>query len=101
MKQLHSTKGYLPFDPDYLDYIEKVIDLYCKIHYFSSDGQVMDAKGCLTGTFSPDDFAHFVVLDRSTAIRMDRIITINGSPGPAYDEYDLFALQCLTCMGGM
>jgi hypothetical protein len=101
MNQLHSTNGYVPFDPDYFEQIEQVMNHPCKIHYFNADGQVMDAKGKVTGMFSPDDFAHFVVLETDTAIRLDRIITLNGAPGPAFDEYDLFALQCLTCMGGM
>jgi hypothetical protein len=61
----------------------------------------MDAKGSVTDLLSSDGFAHFIVLDNDIAIRLDRIITLNGSPGPAYEEYDLFALQCLTCMGGM
>ncbi|GAO31264.1 hypothetical protein [Geofilum rubicundum] len=101
MKQLHSTKGYIPFDSDYFDQIEKAMNDDCKIHYFDAEGQVMDANGTVTCSFSPDNFAHFVVLNTDTAIRIDRIITLNGSPGPAFDEYDLFALQCLTCMGGM
>ena len=101
MKPLHSTQGYVTFDPDYFEKVEKAMNVDCKIHYFNADGQVMDAKGSLTGVFSPDDFAHFVVLDNDRAIRLDRIITLNGAPGPAFDEYDLFALQCLTCMGGM
>ena len=101
MKQLHSIQGYVPFDPDYFEKVEKAMNQPCKVHYFNADGQVMDAKGSVIGVFSPDDFAHFVALDNDTAIRLDRIITLNGSPGPAYEEYDLFALQCLTCMGGM
>jgi len=27
--------------------------------------------------------------------------TINGKPGPAYDEYDRYGLACLDCGGGM
>jgi hypothetical protein len=34
-------------------------------------------------------------------IRLDRIIVFNGKPGPAYDEYDSYALACLDCTGGM
>jgi hypothetical protein len=33
-------------------------------------------------------------------IRIDRIITLFGKPGAAYDEYDSFANQCLACTGG-
>jgi hypothetical protein len=33
-------------------------------------------------------------------VRLDRIITINGKPGPAFDEYDNYANACLSCQGG-
>ncbi|HBG86004.1 MAG: hypothetical protein GXY94_08485 [Bacteroidales bacterium] len=101
MQKLHSKEGYLPFDSDYFKQIEILKGLDCKINYFDAEGKVMDAKGSISGTYSPDNFATFVVINNDIAIRTDRIITLNGKPGPAFDEYDLFALQCLTCMGGM
>ena len=101
MKQLHSLKGFVPFDPDYYGNLEKLLGQSCKINYFDADGTVADASGRLTDFLRPDDFAHFVVLDEEVALRSDRIITLNGRPGPAFEEYDLYALQCLTCMGGM
>ncbi len=101
MKRLHSTVSYLPFDQDFFDQIKKAKNVNSKINYFDSENKVMDAEGILTDSISPDNFSHFVVLDNKLAIRADRIITLNGKPGPAFDEYDLFALQCLTCMGGM
>jgi len=33
-------------------------------------------------------------------VRLDCIITINGKPGPAFDEYDSYANACLSCQGG-
>ena len=33
-------------------------------------------------------------------IRIDRIITLFGKPGAAYDEYDAFANACMDCSGG-
>lgn len=101
MKQLHSLKGFVPFDPDYYGNLEKLLGQSCKINYFDADGTVADASGRLTDLVRPDGFAHFVVLDEEVALRSDRIITLNGRPGPAFEEYDLYALQCLTCMGGM
>ena len=101
MKQLHSLKGFVPFDPDYYGNLEKLLGQSCKINYFDADGTVADASGHLTDLVRPDGFAHFVVLDEEVALRSDRIITLNGRPGPAFEEYDLYALQCLTCMGGM
>lgn len=101
MKQLHSLKGFVPFDPDYYEQLEGWSGADCKINYFDADGKVADTSGRLTGFMRPYAFAHFVVLDDALALRSDRIITLNGRPGPAFEEYDLYALQCLTCMGGM
>ena len=42
----------------------------------------------------------FITLDTGSAIRIDRIITLYGKPGAAFDEYDAFANQCLSCTGG-
>jgi hypothetical protein len=33
-------------------------------------------------------------------IRVDRIITVFGKPGAAFDEYDAYANACLSCTGG-
>jgi hypothetical protein len=33
-------------------------------------------------------------------IRIDRLITIFGKPGAAFDEYEAYANQCLSCTGG-
>jgi hypothetical protein len=45
-------------------------------------------------------FEEYLVFDSGDEVRIDRIITINGIPGPAYDEYDAFALACLNCNVG-
>ena len=43
----------------------------------------------------------FITLDSGTQIRIDRIITLYGKPGAAFDEYDAFANQCLSCTAGV
>jgi hypothetical protein len=48
-----------------------------------------------------DNFEQFLSFENGQKVRVDRVITINGIPGPAYDEYDGFALACLDCKGGM
>ena len=42
----------------------------------------------------------FLLFDKRDRVRLDRIIVINGIPGPAYDEYDSYALAPLTCQAG-
>ncbi len=43
----------------------------------------------------------FITLDSGAQIRIDRIITLFGKPGAAFDEYDAFANQCLSCTAGV
>ncbi|HEY1025902.1 MAG TPA: hypothetical protein VGE26_12100 [Sphingobacteriaceae bacterium] len=42
----------------------------------------------------------FIHLDDNSRVRIDRIITLFGKPGAAYDEYDAYANGCLNCAGG-
>ncbi|HKG08696.1 MAG TPA: hypothetical protein VKB19_19660 [Pedobacter sp.] len=42
----------------------------------------------------------FILLEPESKIRIDRIITIFGKPGAAYDEYDGYASSCMSCLGG-
>jgi hypothetical protein len=41
-----------------------------------------------------------MILSDDDYVRLDRIITINGKPGPAFDEYDNYANGCLSCKAG-
>ena len=47
-----------------------------------------------------DSNEYFMRFQTGEEIRVDRIIVYNGKPGPAYDEYDAYALECLTCKAG-
>lgn len=71
------------------------------VHYFDSNGEVNDARGELEKILKIEKKGEFLQFRNNKQVRLDRIITINGRPGPAYDEYDSYALQCLECMGGM
>lgn len=94
---------YLPVDPAFFDVVEseKFKNKICSVNYFDEANKVEGAKGQIEGINSPDNFSQYLQLTGAGPIRADRIITINGIPGPAYDEYDSYALACLTCMGGM
>lgn len=47
------------------------------------------------------DTGIYITLDTGSAIRIDRIITLYGKPGAAFDEYDRFANECLSCTAGV
>ncbi len=94
---------YIPADPDYYEMIEKekAEKDTAVIHYFKDENQLGEEKAKINGIKKNHLNEDFVALDNGKGIRIDRIIVVNGKPGPAYDEYDAYALACLDCMGGM
>jgi hypothetical protein len=71
-----------------------------KIFYFNDDQVVDSCEGQLEALIEVEGKGLFVKLNPEAQIRLDRIITLFGKPGAAYDEYDNFANQCLSCTGG-
>ncbi len=93
---------FTPVDPDFYEIIESYQKLdNVVIHYFDPKGEVETARGRIIRLSQMKTTGDFLFLHDESKVRIDRIITINGRPGPAYDEYDSYALQCTTCMGGM
>ena len=94
---------YLPVDPDYHEMIreEMAKSQPAIIHYFNNDNTLGEEKQVIKGLVTNPVHEEYVVLEQGHRIRIDRIIVVNGKPGPAYDEYDAYALACLDCMGGM
>jgi len=94
---------YLPVNPDFEELFEQAVsdNRFVSIHYFGQENTVESEKGKLKHLLSNARHEEFVVFENGKQIRLDRIIVFDGKPGPAYDEYDSFALACLDCMGGM
>lgn|SRR5690554_2394640 len=94
---------YIPVDPDYHEMIksEREKNKVAVIHYFKDENSLKEERGRIKGITTNHRNEEFISLDTGKGIRIDRIIVINGKPGPAYDEYDAYALACLDCMGGM
>ncbi len=94
---------YLQVDLDFLEQIEKTISEKnsISVHYFEEENTLENAKGKIKEIETNKSSGEFLVFENGPKIRLDRIIVFNGKPGPAYDEYDSFALACLDCMGGM
>jgi hypothetical protein len=90
---------YTPIDPDYFEIVENEImkNKVSKIFFFKEQNELGEEKGEIDRILTVGDFEKFLLLANGTRIRMDRIVTINGIPGPAYDEYDRYALACLEC----
>lgn len=92
---------FTPIDPDFYDIIpDQLAKGHVVVHFFKNIGEVDTAKGSGV-SLQKTNQGDFLIFDDTQQVRIDRIISLNGRPGPAYDEYDNYALQCTTCMGGM
>lgn len=92
---------YLQVDLDFFDIIDELVKTTneLKVIYFDPDLKLQDAKGLFLRINKAVD-GDFLILENFPMIRLDRIITINGKVGPAYEEYDAFANACLSCHAG-
>ena len=94
--------SYSPVQYVYREIIEEELAKHTqgKIFYFNDDQAVDSYEGQLVALVESEGRGMFIVLNPEYQIRIDRIITLFGKPGAAYDEYDNFANQCLSCTGG-
>lgn len=94
--------SYSPVQYVYREIIEEELAKHTqgKIFYFNDDQVVDSYEGQLVALVEREGQGMFIVLTPEYQIRIDRIITLFGKPGAAYDEYDNFANQCLSCTGG-
>ena len=103
MTDKHEIRPFLPVDPEYTEIIQELgaSGQELHVHFFNAQNRVVEVRGPFAGLTLNDTGEEFVVLGDRPQVRTDRIIAVNGRPGPAYDEYDSYALACLDCMGGM
>jgi hypothetical protein len=71
-----------------------------KIFYFDENDVFESTEGKIAKVEEISGKGVFLVLEPEKQIRIDRIITLFGKPGAAFDEYDAYANQCLSCTGG-
>ncbi|MFT6868586.1 MAG: hypothetical protein ACJA08_003440 [Cyclobacteriaceae bacterium] len=91
------TDKYSPIDPELIEITEKIIqnNKSGKVHYFDFKEGIGMAEGQIKGILKSDEGV-FLRVDEQL-VRVDKIITILGRPGAAYDQYDRYANVCLTC----
>lgn len=73
---------------------------FSKVIYFGKDTELEEAAGKITGLQKNEINEEYLCFESGEEVRIDRIISINGIPGPAFDEYDRLALACLDCNVG-
>lgn len=92
---------FTPVFPIYYDvFSEEQKKSFCKVYYFGIGTHVEEAQGKIIQLVKKGSIEEYLVFDTGDEVRIDRIISINGKPGPAYDEYDAYSLACLDCNVG-
>lgn len=95
--------SYLPINPEYFDLIENESKKRTlKVFYFSFENypKLEEETGEVERIERDLNNAYFILFKNNSRVRLDRIVAFNGIPGPAYDEYDAYALAPLTCKAG-
>lgn len=92
---------YLPINPDFIERFEKEIEKdSTRVIYFGKGASLEEVNGKAEALITKYNFEYYIKYFSGKEVRADRIITYNGKPGPAFDEYDAFALACLSCKAG-
>lgn len=95
--------SYTPVPYDFRETIEEEISkkTHGKIFFWAEGQKVDEHVGRIEKLEDIEGRGMFITLDSGAQIRIDRIITLFGKPGAAFDEYDAFANQCLACTAGV
>lgn len=94
---------YIPVDPDYFELFEQEMEKgEIKVIYFafSIEPELEESRGKVSRIDALENEGEHLFFENGDLVRLDRIVVINGKPGPAYDEYDSYALAPLTCQAG-
>ncbi len=71
-----------------------------KVFFFDGDDKVEEAVGSVVACEEINGEGIFIKLDSNARVRIDKIITLFGKPGAAYDRYEALGNVCLNCTGG-
>ena len=101
-KDKSSNPSYLPVAWEYREVIAEAIEKGTegKIFFFNQDNQVDEDAGKVT-KLEEEKKGLFIHVDTGAKIRADRIITLFGKVGAAYDEYNAYGNACMDCTGGL
>src|SRR5690606_7371275 len=102
LKPAPADSSYLPIAWEYREVIEEQIakETWGKVVFFSAADGIGEAEGRAVELKDVSGAVLFLVLDNGTEVRADRIITLFGKPGAAFDEYQAYGNSCMDCTGG-
>jgi hypothetical protein len=92
------SSTFMPVDPDFYEVIDelKSKDIAIKLFFFTDNTELDSISGVIDSVIRKDK-SEFLTLHNGGQVRLDRIITIHGKPGPLYDYYESFGNACLDC----
>lgn len=92
---------YLPVAWEYSESIQQQIQSKNKgkVFYFTSVNKLEESAGTVIKLLT-EKSGVYIVMENGDQIRIDRIITLFGKIGAAYEEYDAYANACMDCSGG-
>lgn len=70
------------------------------IYYFDFKDRIEAATGIIKSIMEEKGNGEFLITSDGDKVRLDRIVTLYGKPGPSFDKYDGYANACLDCSGG-
>lgn len=90
---------YTPVAWEYREVIQEQMDNGSngKVFFFGNGQEICEGKGRILEMKEIKGEGLFIFLDTDSKIRIDRIITLFGKPGAAYDEYEAYANTCSDC----
>lgn len=93
--------SYTSVDQTVMEYLEaEKENSSTRVFYFGGGTEIKEIEGKVTGLERKNSYEYYLTFKSGDEVRIDRIISYNLKPGPAYDEYDEYGLQCLTCQAG-
>jgi hypothetical protein len=96
MKSLNNDQYLVPEE----EFFERINSLMggtdiLNISFFETPDKISSVKS-KNMTLIGDNSGHFIS-NTSSKIRLDKIVTLNGLPGPAFTIYENFMNACLAC----
>lgn len=92
------TIDFTPVYPHYYDIFAESQDKEsARVIYFGEGITLEEVIGKITGITKNEYNEEHMTFENGSAVRIDRIISINGKPGPAFDEYNNLGMACMDC----
>lgn len=99
-----SPGSYLPVPWDFREMLDEAMEKNKNglIHYFSDEPRIESvprierAQGRVVELLR-EPSGEYLLTDTGEKVRLDKIITLFGLPGPAFDDYESYGNACMNC----